>query len=477
MKEKYQLTISIHKGTCSSAHLGHNRRTIPVPHANKSRQYLNVAYIDMSLEEAYHILFDDALKQYNSTKIPSRRIDNYLKHITEQYEKGEQKLQEAKSRGASRAELARIKSRYPKPFYELIVAVGNCDVYNGSFKCGRGNEYIAVDILNEYMKDFQKRNPNLFVFSANLHRDEQGVPHVHIDYIPWTNEPGRGLPVRISENGAFKQQGLTSGQRGDIGSIAFQEKERVELENIMKKRQISTIKGKHTKKHRSKEQYILDQQKEEVKSDRIVIENQAGEVIQHQDELVKFIRTNGIEEAFVEHIENIALRQDKEELDRIKQKNKKVLADAWREYNEYTADFFAVYKANKNALWEEIQRARRTSQLNKKRLEDLIFDITEGSDLLIIKLFKLFVALFVAIDNIKYDNELEKLQKANQELKQQAREVMAQSNDVSKVLRGKNLEDIEKAMKKYDEALGRAMEYVKSAVNMLGVKEKTSRNR
>lgn len=184
-----------------------------------------------------------------------------------------------------------------------------------------------------------------------------------------------------------------------------------------------------------------------------------------------------VEEAFVEHIENIALRKDKAELDKMKQKNKKVLADAWREYNEYTTDFFAVYKANKNALWEEIQRARRTSQLNKKRLEDLIFDITEGSDLLIIKLFKLFVALFVAIDNIKYDNELEKLQKANQELKQQAREVMAQSNDVSKVLRGKNLEDIEKAMKKYDEALGRAMEYVKSAVNMLGVKEKTSRNR
>ena len=469
MEEKYQLTISIHKGTCSSAHLGHNRRTIPVPHANKSRQHLNVTYVDMSLEEAYHVLFDDALKQYNSTKIPSRRIDDYLKHITEQYEKGEQKLQEAKSRGASRAELARIKSRYPKPFYELIVAVGNCDAYNGSFRCGGENEHIAVDILNEYMKDFQKRNPNLFVFSSHLHRDETGVPHIHIDYVPWTNVPGKGLPIRVSENGAFKQQGLTSGQRGDIGSIAFQEKERAELENIMKKRQISTIKGKHTKKHRSKEQYILDQQKEEVKSDRILIENQAGEVIQHQDELVKFIRNRGIEEAFVEHIENIALRQDKEELDRIKLKNKKVLADAWREYNEYTADFFAVYKANKNALWEEIQRARRTARLNKKRLEDLIFDITEGSDLLIIKIVKLFVALFVAIDNIKYDNELEKLQKANQELKQQAREVMAQSGDVSKVLRSKELESIEKALKEYDETLGNAVLFMGDIVNTLSI--------
>lgn len=47
---------------------------------------------------------------------------------------------------------------------------------------------------------------------------------------------------------------------------------------------------------------MVDQQKEEVKSDRIVIENQAEEVIQHQDELVKFIRNRGIEEAFIEHM-------------------------------------------------------------------------------------------------------------------------------------------------------------------------------
>jgi hypothetical protein len=118
----YELTASVHKGTCSSSSIAHNRRTIAVPHACKEREPLNIHYVDMDLEEAYHF-FDKALEEYNAGKKPSRRISDYLKHITEQYEKGEQKLQEAKSRGASSKELAMIKSRYPKPYFELIVSI------------------------------------------------------------------------------------------------------------------------------------------------------------------------------------------------------------------------------------------------------------------------------------------------------------------------------------------------------------------
>ena len=100
--EKYTLTVSVHKGTCAEAHLNHNRRTIAVPHADKDRLHLDRAYIDMSVEQAYHILFDKPLEEYNKTKKPSRRIENYYEHIKAQYEKGEQAIQQARSRGASR---------------------------------------------------------------------------------------------------------------------------------------------------------------------------------------------------------------------------------------------------------------------------------------------------------------------------------------------------------------------------------------
>ena len=470
----YNLTASVHKGTCSSAHLGHNRRTIRVPHADKDRQHLNIKYIDMSLEDAYHILFDSALKEYNANKKPSRRIPDYLAHIREQYEKGEAKLQEARSRGASSKELARIKSSYSKPFYEVIVSIGNSDAYNGAFRSGGENEQIAVDILNEYIKDFQKRNPFLYVFSSHIHRDESGVPHIHIDYIPWTNEIGRGLPMRVSENGAFKQQGLTTGKRGDIGSIAFQNQEREALATIAKQYGINIIDGKHSKKHLEKEEYILRQEQEKSADDRVLIDAQAGELLQYQDELLDYIRTNRINEAFSEHIELVALKQEQAEADALREQNKVIITSYWNDYKQFTTSFFVAYRANKGALWDEIKKAKQSAVYNKKQLSRLLFDITEGTDILLIKLIKLFVALFLAIKNIKYEKQLEDLQKANKLLKQQAKDIINQSETTASVLKDRDLERIQNALKSYEVALNNAIQLIHTTMqeNLIDTSDK-----
>ncbi len=480
----YNLTASFHKGTCSSAHLGHNRRTIPVPHSDASRRDLNVCYIDMSLEDAYHHLFDKALEQYNEGKKPSRQIKDYLKHITEQYEKGEQKLQEAKSRGASTKELARIKSRYSKPFYEIVISVGNCDAYDGAFKCGGDKEQIVVDVLNEYMAGFQERNPHLFVFSSHLHRDETGikntksgsvtsskggVPHIHLDMISWTDLEGRGLPVRVSENGAFRQQGLTSGARGDNGSIAFQNREREILSEIARKHGINIVEGKHSKKHLHKEEYILMQEKEKSKNDQALIDAKAGELLRYQDELVEYLKNNGIENAFSEHIENLSLRADAAEYRSQNERIKEVLAFSWEEYKDYTSTYFEYYRQNKHILWDEIQKARRTSYLEKKMIASILNEIANSTDFIIIKAFKLLQVLFIAISNFHHENEIEKLQEANNELKNQARNIMSLSNDVSSVLKTKQLDDIEQSLKSYEIALENAETFINEKMKVLDV--------
>jgi hypothetical protein len=43
---------------------------------------------------------------------------------------------------------------------------------------------LSVEILDEFMNDFQKRNPRLYVFSAHLHTDK-ATPHLHIDFVPY----------------------------------------------------------------------------------------------------------------------------------------------------------------------------------------------------------------------------------------------------------------------------------------------------
>ena len=472
----YELTASFHKGTCSSAHLGHNRRTIKVPHADKDRLSLNVCYVDMSLSEAYDILFADALAEYNEGKKPSRQIKDYLAHIHEQYEKGEAKLQEARARGASKKEQAFIKSRYPKPFYEVIVSIGNRDSYGGAFRCGGENEQITVDILNEYMRDFQERNPNLFVFSAHLHRDETGgngqstkggVAHIHIDYIPFTTEPGRGLPVRLSENGAFRQMGLTSGQYGEYGTVAFQKRERDELAVVAKRHGIDIVDGRHSKAHLSKEEYILRQEQTKTQEAQNIVGSQARELLYYQDEFVDYIRSGGIEDAFSEHIENISLKQDMASHEATRERQRQFLASSWDEYNSATKEFFSAYRDNKAVLWAELTEARKRQQCNKKKLTRTIDDIIYGTDFLVVKFIKLCAALFMLLDNVRYENQVEELQEANRRLKETARSVMQESAEVSTTLRLRDIEHISEAIQTYENKLNATVEFINETIGKI----------
>lgn len=465
----YDLTCSFHKGTCASSHLGHNNRTVFVPHADPKRKHLNVCYIDMTVEEAYHYLFDDALAEYNKGKKPCRQIKDYYQHIMGQYLKGEAKLQEAISSGASKAEQRRIKSKYPKPYYEVIITVGNCDTYDGIFKCGQDKEQLVVDVLNEYMSDFQKRNPHLFVFSAHLHRDEVGngttskggVPHIHLCYIPWADsEAVRGLAVRMSENGAFKQQGLTSGKLGDMGTIRFQEQEREAIKEIAKEYGINIVDGKHSKKHLSKEEYILRQEQEKSKASAEFVEQEAGELLQQQDDFIDFVKNSNQAVVYLEHLENTELRKTASEYERMKHRSEKVLSEAWQEFNSATSEYFEQYRRKKKMLFEETQRAREEANHSRKRLRNILNSIIYSNDFFIIKMFKLLFALFVVAESKSLENEVQELQKKNQEIKAQAKQIIADGQNIGDKLRNKDLDMIEQVLTEYENQLEKSIQSI-----------------
>ena len=455
----YDLTVSFHKGTCASSHLGHNNRSIYVPHADPSRKHLNVSYIDMTVEEAYHRLFDDALAEYNKGKKPSRQIKDYYQHILQQYQKGQDELQRAISSGASKAEQRRIKSKYPKVYYEVIVSIGNSDCYNGAFSVLGEKSELTAQILNRYMEDFQKRNPHLYVFSAHLHRDETGnkngtskagVGHLHLAYIPWTDLPGRGLPVRVSENGAFTQQGLTSGKRGDMGTVRFQEQERQVLAEISKEYGINIVAGRHSKKHLSKEEYILRQEQEKSKADAEHLDQEAGALLEEQDRFISYVQNSDQAISYLQSLENADLRKKSDHQD-------KAIADAWKEFNQSTSEYFAHYRRQKELLRDELLRARKNAHYGRKSLHNLLWDISCTNDFFIVKLFKLLGAILTAVDNIFLEAEVQRLQKANNELKQLAKDIMSDSQGVSAELKTKDVVRIQEAMTTYDQELQNSM--------------------
>ena len=120
------------------------------------------------------------------------------------------------------------------------------------------NGQLARQILDEYYREFQERNPQLKVFSAHLHMDE-ATPHLHIDFVPFTTGSKRGLDTRVSLKQALAAQGFKGGTRGDTEWNQWVQSEKEQLAAVMERYGIEwEHKGMH-EKHLS----VLDYKKQE----------------------------------------------------------------------------------------------------------------------------------------------------------------------------------------------------------------------
>lgn len=221
-----QRTISAMVGKGS---VNHNSRKFKAENVDGSRTHLNIDYCNEPIKKIYHELFDEALKRYNEKQTRAdRRIENYYEKIR--------------------------NSKQEKPFHELILQIG--DKENMSAESENGQ--LARQILDEYYREFQERNPNLKVFSAHLHMDE-ATPHLHIDFVPFTTGSKRGLDTRVSLKQALAAQGFKGGTRGDTEWNQWVSVEKSALAFVMERHGIEwEHKGSH-EKHLS----VLDYKKQE----------------------------------------------------------------------------------------------------------------------------------------------------------------------------------------------------------------------
>ena len=221
-----QRTISAMVGKGS---VNHNSRKFKTENVDAERSYLNVDYCNESIKKVYHELFDEALARYNAKQTRAdRKIANYYEKIR--------------------------SSKQEKPFHELILQIG--DKENMSAESENGQ--LARQVLDAYYREFQARNPNLYVFSAHLHMDE-ATPHLHIDFVPFTTGSKRGLDTRVSLKQALAAQGFKGGSRGDTEWSQWVLSEKEQLAAVMERYGIEwEQKGTH-EKHLS----VLDYKKQE----------------------------------------------------------------------------------------------------------------------------------------------------------------------------------------------------------------------
>lgn len=210
-----QRTISAMVGKGS---VNHNSRKFKAENVDGSRTHLNIDYCNEPIKKIYHELFDEALKRYNEKQTRAdRRIENYYEKIR--------------------------NSKQEKPFHELILQIG--DKENMSAESENGQ--LARQVLDEYYRGFQERNPNLKVFSAHLHMDE-ATPHLHIDFVPFTTDSNRGLDTRVSLKQSLAAQGFKGGTREDTEWNQWVSAEKSALAFVMERHGIEwEHKGTHEK--------------------------------------------------------------------------------------------------------------------------------------------------------------------------------------------------------------------------------------
>ena len=144
------------------------------------------------------------------------------------------------------------------------------------------------------MKDFQRRNPTLRVFSAHLHMDE-ATPHLHIDFVPYTTGSKRGLDTRVSLKQALSALGFKGGTRMETELNQWVAAEKQKLASIMLEHGIEwEQKGTH-EKHLS----LLDFEKQERAKEVAALEEQKADLEEHNATMQE------VNEKWLDHLKNI----------------------------------------------------------------------------------------------------------------------------------------------------------------------------
>lgn len=169
--EEHTLSITIGGGD-----IRHNNRLFRPSNVDHSRTPDNITLVKEDIQDAYHRLFDESVKNYNDLqKRNDRKIKNYFDKI--------------------------YRSKKEKPFYEFIVQVGNQTDQPDQKKC--------VDVLEEFNQMLQTDYPNMKIFNSVIHVDES-TPHLHLDFIPIGEGYKKGLEKRVSMQKALQNLGFSN---------------------------------------------------------------------------------------------------------------------------------------------------------------------------------------------------------------------------------------------------------------------------
>jgi hypothetical protein len=221
-------SVSISFSTAAKGNFNHNRRTnSKVPeNVDPTRTAFNKILVDKDIRQVYNEVFGEALAEYNANQIakkhPERQKKDYYSSV--------------------------CHDKKTEPFREAVVQIGNKDKQLPRWE--------SNEILQKFLKQFHKNNPQLVVVGAYIHNDE-ATPHMHIVYVPVATYL-KGLKKRVSNDKALNQMGYKTWNDWKDSQMAC-------LENLVREKGYDREYMHNTDKHEPDVQKFKRVQKEVVR--------------------------------------------------------------------------------------------------------------------------------------------------------------------------------------------------------------------
>lgn len=216
-------TISTHNGSAIARQHNLRNRKVTDKEEHIDPNGIHETWIDERERDAYERLFGDAVREYNEKqKRSDRKIYDYYKSIKEDKKK--------------------------HTAYEMIAGVYKKDE--------NISERTCHDILEEYVRGWSERNPNLELIGAYYHADEKGEPHVHIDYVPVAHGYTRGMETQTGLVKALGEQGFCKNGKA-TAQIQWEARENAVLEALCVERGINV---EHPERNGEKKEHMRTEQ-------------------------------------------------------------------------------------------------------------------------------------------------------------------------------------------------------------------------
>lgn len=382
IKSTKSASVSFSKGNKETSMRHNNRNLTDKEKENKQHKHIDFSRSDQNktlvkkdIKEMYEELFGEAVAEYNAKqKRKDRKIDDYYSKIYH-----DKKLDTQK---------------------EFIVQVGRKE----DFQSEKIENFwdVSNDVLEKYVRTFEKRNPNLKIYNAVIHNDESS-PHLHLNVIPVASGYQRGVQKQPSFDKALRQQDELKGSKSSFDLFEnFRNQEVDYVAELLKEYSIdreivgtNNIKNHHEYKELKAELETMEQEIEEkesvfseveteiesLSSEKDSLTTEVQELIEKRDKLVEEVGETHIEKIVSYNVPSVPKEKyaviSREDYQKLKQQNELVpqLVQQNKNLKEDNEDLSSanewLIEENTNQS-EQINQMQRLLTSARKQMEKIV---------------------------------------------------------------------------------------------------------